>query len=331
MKKLIVVGESFSDPLSISYGPKIKRVHDGSKIKSILETKFPIWPDILGEKLDMKVINLSQGGTGNDYNLSVILDLLATEKNKEDIGLIISAWAGTQRMDFELEIPYNNVDKIAYDKGELESNHHFFNWDGVVCRKNMRFRRWPDDAQCSAFGTPASRADHPYESAVTDQTWKDDIYEILEKNGMFTERMRVKKTLRTLYAFQQIMENENLDYFSIGTRFPKPSLWPEPELDSSYGTGHQEMIETIFSSDYYDAMDEETCLGWPMVTELGGFDIDKILAKHDPTRKTNRVDGSVRPGRIKGWITDAHPNKLGHEQLAEYFHGEYKKVYAKTN
>ena len=68
MKKLIVVGDSYSDPLSISYGPKIKRVHDGSKIKSILETNFPLWPTILGEKLGMETINLAQGGTGNEYN-----------------------------------------------------------------------------------------------------------------------------------------------------------------------------------------------------------------------------------------------------------------------
>ena len=127
------------------------------------------------------------------------------------------------------------------------------------------------------------------------------------------------------------MKNENLDYFSIGTMFPYPSLWPEPELDNSFLNGHKEMVEAILSSDYYDAMDEKKFLGWPIATELGGFDIDKIVAKHDPTRKTNRVDGSVRPGRPKGWVADVHPNKLGHEQIAEYFYGEYKKVYAKTN
>ena len=65
MKKLIVLGDSYSDPLSISYGPKIKKVHNGSKVKSILETKFPMWPTLLGEQLDMEAINLSQGGTGN--------------------------------------------------------------------------------------------------------------------------------------------------------------------------------------------------------------------------------------------------------------------------
>ena len=323
MKRLIVVGDRFSDPFSVSYGPTIKKVDDGTKVTSILETKFPLWPTILGEKLGMETINLSQAGTGNDHHLSVVLDTLVTEKNKEDIGLVIVTWSGVQRLDFELETAYNNVDKISHDKGELESNHHFFDWDSVHCRENIRFRRYPDTDQCSAFGTLAPSA--------ADQSWKDTIRETLRDNDMFTERMRVKKFLRLVYTFQQIMKNENLDYFSIGTIFPRPSLWPEPELDSSDGTGHQEMIETIFSSDYYDAMDEETCLGWPMVTELGGFDIDKILAKHDPTRKTNRVDGDVRPGRPEGWITDVHPNKLGHEQIADFLYDEYRKVYAKTN
>jgi len=318
MKKLIISGESFSDPFSLSYDPVVKKEEKDGKIISTLETKFPLWPTILGEKLGMETINLAMAGVGNEHHYSVLLDALVTEK---DIGLMIVMWSGVQRLDFELETAYNNEDKILHDQGKLESNHHFFEWEAVHCRQNLRFRRYPDQSQVSKA----------LSSNATDQGWKDTIRETLKNKGLFTERMRVKKSLRLFYTFQQIMKQENIDYFQLGTLYPYPSLWPEPELDSSYGTGHQEMVETILDSDYYDVMDEETFLGWPLVTELGGFDADKILAKHDPTRKTNRVDGGVRPGRPEGWVADIHPNKLGHEQIAEYFYGEYKKVYAKTN
>jgi hypothetical protein len=60
--------------------------------------KGPCWPDFLTEKLNMNLINVAQGGAGNEYIYSSILDTLVVNKN---IKFVIVMWSEFQRTDFE--------------------------------------------------------------------------------------------------------------------------------------------------------------------------------------------------------------------------------------
>ena len=60
--------------------------------------KGPCWPDFLTEKLNMSLINVAQGGAGNEYIYSSILDTLVVNKN---IKFVIVMWSEFQRTDFE--------------------------------------------------------------------------------------------------------------------------------------------------------------------------------------------------------------------------------------
>jgi hypothetical protein len=49
----------------------------------------PLWPEYLGEMLDMDVINVSISGRGNEFIYNSIIDKLASSK---DVGLSIAMW-----------------------------------------------------------------------------------------------------------------------------------------------------------------------------------------------------------------------------------------------
>ena len=98
-KKLIVSGDSFADY-------RYTRTHG-----------FTVWPDILGEMLDMEVINMGNCGSGNEYIYSSLLDCFAKEDN---IGLVIAMWSESSRIDFEVPLEEKNRKYIMGQKG-LES------------------------------------------------------------------------------------------------------------------------------------------------------------------------------------------------------------------
>jgi hypothetical protein len=66
-----------------------------------LDTSWDKWPTILANKLDMEVINLGSMGSGNEGIYSRVSDFIS-ETPKEKIGLIIVAWSGAARRDWEL-------------------------------------------------------------------------------------------------------------------------------------------------------------------------------------------------------------------------------------
>lgn len=105
MKTLIVSGCSFTtNNFSSVFHPSLK-------------CDWPKWPELLGRKLNMKVVNLAKSGSGNEYIFSSILDKISL-MDKEEIGLIIPAWSQCQRRDWcENGLWLNNP---IPDKGDLK-------------------------------------------------------------------------------------------------------------------------------------------------------------------------------------------------------------------
>lgn len=105
MKTLIVSGCSFTtNNFSSVFHPSLR-------------CDWPKWPELLGKKLDMKVVNLARSGSGNEYIFSSLLDKL-TLMNKDDIGLVIPAWSQCIRRDWSDGGNWQNM--IIADKGDLK-------------------------------------------------------------------------------------------------------------------------------------------------------------------------------------------------------------------
>ena len=103
MKKILLVGGcSYSNE-------KFNSVHHPD-----LDVSWPKWPQLLAEKLDMQLINLSESGAGQEYIYSNIIDKLQTIDHSK-IGLVIAAWSTAPRRDYQIESLYLQKAKWTND------------------------------------------------------------------------------------------------------------------------------------------------------------------------------------------------------------------------
>jgi hypothetical protein len=91
MKKILLVsGCSYTDPNYYSI------MHPD------MNCNWPMWPELLAEKLNMQCVNLAMSGAGNEYIYSTLLDYITTN-DTNNIGLVIAAWTQNQRKDYQKE------------------------------------------------------------------------------------------------------------------------------------------------------------------------------------------------------------------------------------
>ena len=229
---------------------------------------FPVWPTLLGEKLNMESINLARSGQGNEFIYGTLLDYIIGTKN---IGLVIAMWSEFQRIDFQLGVEHSD--------GQLSNG-----WISIhTTRKN-------------------------YANGLPGLLWKDNIADELKKHRCNEPIYRTRKSLRYFYSLQKILEALNINYLQItGT---SPDWGGSAYLD----------CKEILSSEYTNLINESTFIGWPIFDKIGGFTMDNFLDEKDPTGTLNRIDG--RRNSV-GSMIDNHPNKLGHEQIADFIYEYY--------
>lgn len=91
MKYLIVSGDSNTDHnfRSVSHPDK--------------DFSYKKWPELLAEKLGMKVINVAKCGQGNEFIYTTIRNEIVKIEDKSQIGLVIAAWSQAPRRDYKQE------------------------------------------------------------------------------------------------------------------------------------------------------------------------------------------------------------------------------------
>ena len=105
-----------------------------------MDTKWPMWPELLAKKLNMNCINLGQSGSGNEYIYSTLLDEIA--KRGDNIGLVVAAWSQCQRKDWRsqmkshpyLHIWHNNADFCNKVIGRIGDNDMY-----AYVNKSLRY------------------------------------------------------------------------------------------------------------------------------------------------------------------------------------------------
>ena len=110
----------------------------------------------------------------------------------------------------------------------------------------------------------------------------------------------VEKSLRIFYTFQILMEKHKIPYLHLMGTVP---------CDHN---DRPTAIETFFRSIFMDKINENKFIGWPIMSEIGGLNISGFLSELDPEMKKLRISEE-----------DSHPNKEGHEVIADYL---YKKI-----
>lgn len=134
-----------------------------------IDTGWPKWPELLGKKLDMDVVNYGYCGSGNEYIYSSLLDHLTSNPIK-DIGLVIPGWSRVPRRDFNVG---NRKYNIRWD------NHGDMKYFMI---KSLRYYYSLKEV-CKSLKVPYKQIHilDPYESAVVEQ---NELFNMTREDAM---------------------------------------------------------------------------------------------------------------------------------------------------
>ena len=134
-----------------------------------IDTGWPKWPELLGKKLDMDVVNYGYCGSGNEYIYSSLLDHLTSNPIK-DIGLVIPGWSRVPRRDFNVG---NRKYNIRWD------NHGDMKY---FMMKSLRYYYSLQEV-CKSLKVPYKQIHilDPYESAVVEQ---NELFNMTREDAM---------------------------------------------------------------------------------------------------------------------------------------------------
>jgi len=142
------------------------------------------------------------------------------------------------------------------------------------------------------------------------EEWGNTLMNTLTEKGYDDTVYKTERSIRLFYSLQQIMklaEYNNIPFY---------------QLVGSYPCNHRKkytVAKAIIKSPYLNKINERLFLGWPMFNELGGWNIDTWL---------DIVDSGGRKGKnsdVRISDEDKHPNKKGHEKIAEMLYNEIKR------
>ena len=68
-----------------------------------MDFSYKKWPELLAEKLGMKVINVARSGQGNEFIYTTMRNEIVKIEDKSQIGLVIAAWSQAPRRDYKQE------------------------------------------------------------------------------------------------------------------------------------------------------------------------------------------------------------------------------------
>jgi hypothetical protein len=272
-KYLIVSGDSFTTDINFR-----------SEDRPDMDVSWPKWPELLGKKLNMEVINLARSGQGNEYIYSTLHDEILNTPNKDEIGLVIAAWSQAQRHDWE----------------------HRSNWLKYI---NSRGYEWNDD-----FKTPEALKTRTWVAQPSGQM--GDIVGWVHKSLRYFAALEMMCERHNIPYFQTQMIQLFGDYV-CGRIIGQPEHgsyirdgWPNdaPQFIDRFELEYKEILRLI--TKYDKILNTEKFIGWPNNWAFGGMPLNDMVFGDNILEK-------------KLWTisdNDQHPNAAGHEKLAQYMY-----------
>ena len=251
MKKiLLVAGCSYSNE-------KFSSVHHPD-----LDVSWPKWPQLLAEKLDMQLINLSESGAGQEYIYSNIIDRLQTIEHSK-IGLVIAAWSTAPRRDYQTESLYLKNKKWTYDKNDM-----------------IQKIKWTNDM---------------YDSKGCMHYWIDRSLRYYYSLQMVCENLKIPlKQFQMVdlfkgYLWQELISRRTND---IADDKQVPILNKAADLTKEEQDWKEKKekgyLAQIHDSPYYEKINDNF-IGWPTDPRLNGYSIsDKVLDNN--TDRISKID-----------------------------------------
>ena len=268
-KYLIVSGCSWADPEQYSEDPKVS---------NDIVKNYHRWPNILADKLNMKLINFGKYASGNEYICSSLIDniLAMSEDERSNIGLVIAAWSEAKRTDFE----FKKNDNDYYVKNLFENKYKEYRynkkyiWDSVL---------------------------------YTDPLRGDMFYRVKQSIRYMYMLQTFLKHNNIPYKMVQSVPLEKL-----------PNLGTEFNLGLAFGTSQRSLqgakeVEDIFKQQVadelsqfpiYNLIDKNNFISWPILNSSLYKKLDR--AKDFISNLNVKTDGRQ----------DNHPNQSGHNKIS---------------
>ena len=281
-KKLIISGCSYT--------------HNYCKTQKLEE--FPIWGELLAEKLDMELINLSKCGFGNKAIYTTLVESMVTEKN---VGLVIPMWSEFQRLS--LFIDTATLDHLPKRLQNPDP------WRCFLPERIVLDADWHEK-----FYTPP--AVNPKK-----QGRKYDVSKVYRDRQLDNIKNGVVESLGYMFAFQNISKNLNIPHLQMQGCPPCMGKDMPKEIKNYNQLGH-----CLIGSPYIDKF-EDNFIGWPIVSTLGGFCFDTLMNDAFGLKQKKAFKSFDLYFEYRISQEDTHPNALAHQKITELMYDTYKELY----
>lgn len=266
MSKLLVVGDSYC----MNYVGMKNRIHENNKEPYLLFDReqnkirefewkhldeFKIWPEIVAEKTNCDLINLSESGAGNLSIYSMALDYIVS--NKVDKAIIV--WSGLGRWEFEaLTI---NLKKRLYKNGELISHY-----------KKGKIK--PKNGTRSAWLRYHNHKMHKELDKHNNLEFQTNELDNLANVGVFSLETGVYSWFRLIYSMQEICKSLKIDLKMFQSVRPLKSVKENVEAS-----------KIIIKDPYLSKVDDKIFKGFPAIDYIGGTCFSDILREYNKSNK----------------------------------------------
>ncbi len=251
MKKiLLVAGCSYSNE-------KFSSVHHPD-----LDVSWPKWPQLLAEKLDMQLVNLSESGAGQEYIYSNIIDKLQTIDHSK-IGLVIAAWSTAPRRDYQKESLYLKNKKWTYDKNDMVQK--------MIWTNDMY-----DSKGCMYYWIDKSlRYYYSLHMVCENLKLSYKQFQMVDLFKGYLWQELISRRTNDVADNKQVPIINNIDDLTVEEKH-----WKE--------TQEKKYLAQIHNSPYYEIINSNF-IGWPTDPRLNGYSIgEKVL--DNTTDRISKID-----------------------------------------
>ena len=217
-------------------------------------------------------------GKSGSGNEQILAKILDTVLTEKNIGLVVVMWSQFQRFDFQI----SDSQWVS-----LNPDMHKTNIDWEMKYKDLRSLHNPHSATQNALRT----------FIYAENLLKDVPHLFIQGPSAFS--FYSTTTLTTIDC-------------GIGSAFFSHDFYKTNDSERT-------AAKSFLSSPYFDYIEDNISkyfVGWPIFTELGGYNVDYILDKVDPERNQLRISEE-----------DTHPNGKGHKVITQEIYNAYAKIY----
>lgn len=249
---------------------------------------WPMWPELMAKELKLKSVNVGEKGRDNSYILDSIIDGISTYG--ESIDTIAILWSSADRMPF-----FNNS---LIPLAEL----HIMLMD---------YRTTSIDEWMKRFGL------------------SDLSYTVMNNKNFDMNKMLqtwIQSPLKKLFTIIELCDKFNYKLVmgqgpSYFQEKPINDLVTEGYFNTKYQINTKDKISYFMSSPQFNLLEQSRSkiIGWPFMTEIGGWDFDIIRAQQ------HNSDNILTVSNL-----DFHPNAKGQELFAKIFIDRWNKLYRNT-